>query len=230
MLSVLIVEDDPMVAEINRNYLELTEGFCLAGLAADGAQALDFLEHTPVSLILLDVFMPNMDGLSLLKELRVRHPAIDVIMVTAARSGNDIQTALRLGVIDYIVKPFTLERFQAALFAYRERLRLLHDESQLDQDKLDSRIFIQKTRAPVLPKGIDATTLELVREAVRGHEGEFSVKDIVPLSGLSRVSLKKYLEHLEACGEIAGSLVRLPVGRPVMRYRLIAPGPKKNRD
>lgn len=221
MLNVLIVEDDPMVAEINKSYLEMTKGFCLAGIVPNGKEALAFLEGATVSLALLDVFMPHMDGLALLREMRERHPSVDVIMVTAARSSGDIEAALRLGVIDYIVKPFTLARFQAALMAYKERIRLLRAENNLNQDQLDSKIFAKKKLPQALPKGIDATTLKLVRETLARYPGEFCVKDIVPLAGISRVSLKKYLEYLEAEGSVVGTLVYMPVGRPVTKYRLI---------
>lgn len=219
MLNVLIVEDDPMVAAINRRYLEKTEGFCLAGQVSNGIEALRFLHGAPVSLLLLDVFMPNMDGLSLLREVRENHPSVDVIMVTAARASADIQAALRLGVIDYIVKPFTFERFQAALIAYRERMRLLHSEEVLDQDILDRSILSQKRQDHGSPKHIDPATLQLVRDVLRRRQGEFSVKDIVPLVGISRVSLKKYLEHLEAVAHVRSRLEYMPVGRPVTLYR-----------
>lgn len=221
MLNVLIVEDDPMVATINATYLEMTEGFRLAGIVTNGADALRFLESEPVSLLLLDVFMPNMDGLTLLQKLRQLHPSVDVIMVTAARASSDIQSALRLGVIDYIVKPFTLERFQAALFAYQERVRLLRTGDELDQERLDKELFPKNVKTPSLPKGIDAATLKLVTDVAAAYKGEFSVKDIVPLVGLSRVSLRKYLEHLEASGHINSNLVYMPVGRPVTMYRFV---------
>lgn len=221
MLNVLIVEDDPMVAMINRSYMEKTGGFQLAGIVSNGMEALEFLRGAQVSLLLLDVFMPGKDGLTLLREVREQHPAVDVIMVTAARSSADIQAALRLGVIDYIVKPFTFERFQAALIAYQERMRLLHSEEELDQTILDQRFFAARSGARSLPKGIDPATLQLVRDSIAKWEGEFSVKDIVPQTGISRVSLKKYLEHLEAAGCVSSGLVHMPVGRPVTMYRWI---------
>ena len=218
MLNVLIVEDDPMVAAINRQYLEKTEGFSFAGAVARGSDALDFLQNTHVSLVLLDVFMPGLDGLSLLKEIRKNHPAVDVVMVTAARASADIEIALRLGVIDYIVKPFTFERFQTALIAYRERMRLLHSEEELSQEILDKRILSAKQQPMPSSKNIDSATLKLVCDVLAGLEGEFSSKDVVPLVGISRVSLKKYLEHLEAEGLIRSRLVYMPVGRPVTTY------------
>ena len=225
-MNVLIVEDDPMVADINRRYLEKTVGFHLAGIVANGMDALRFLQGASVSLLLLDVFMPNMDGLSLLKEVRKKYPSVDVIMVTATKSSPDIQTALRLGVIDYIVKPFTFERFQAALIAYRERMRLLHSAEELEQDVLDKQILSQ-TRKEQTSKNVDPATLQLVREAISRYQGEFSIKEIVPLVGISRVSLKKYLEYLEAEAHVVSRLEYMPVGRPVTMYRWVADAKRK---
>lgn len=223
MLSVLIVEDDPMVAEINRGYLARMEGFYLSGVVSTGKDALAFLAKEPVSLLLLDVFMPGMDGFELLREVRGRCPNVDVIMVTAARAAKDIQSALRLGVIDYIVKPFTYERFEAALVQYQERVRLLLEEEELDQELLDRRIFAKQRRGTCLPKGIEGATLALVRNALLRHGKEFSLKEIAPIVGLSRVSLKKYVEHLESTGNVTSTLVYLPIGRPVTMYRWVGP-------
>lgn len=219
MLRVLIVEDDPMVAAINRSYLSRIEGFSLAGIVPNGREALALLEREAVSLLLLDISMPAMDGFELLREVRTSNPNVDVIMVTAARAAKDIQDALRLGVIDYLVKPFTFERFSSALVAYRERIRLLREEKELDQDSLDKRIFAKQCPASTLPKGIENFTLELVCKHLAAYGKEFSLKEIAPLIGLSRVSLKKYIDHLEATGCVASSLVHLPVGRPVTMYR-----------
>ena len=219
MISVLIVEDDPMVAAINKTYLERTSGFCFAGAVTNGTAAAEFLRHETVSLVLLDVFMPGMDGFSLLKVIREEHPGVDVIMVTAARTSADIQQSLRLGVADYIVKPFTFERFQAALYAYAERIRFLQSGEDISQEILDKRIFAKKSSPQCLPKGIDPMTLARVRDVASAYDGEFRMQDIAPLVGISRVSIKKYLEFLESVSCLTSSLVYLPVGRPVTMYR-----------
>lgn len=221
-LSVLIVEDDPMVAAINRGYLERMEGFTLSGIVPNAAEALDFLGRETVSLLLLDIFMPGMDGLSFLQRVRSSRPNTDVIMVTAAKTAKEIQSALRLGAIDYIVKPFTFERFSAALIAYRERMRLLDADAELDQEMLDKRIFDKRSlakRAGPLPKGIEAATLDKVCATLSGVDGELKVNDAALLVGISRVSMKKYLEYLEETDKINSRLVHQTIGRPYTLYR-----------
>lgn len=221
MIDVLIVEDDPMVAELNRMYLQRMEGFRLAGVVGTGQAALDFLDIHSVALLLLDVFMPELDGLSLLQEVRQRYPHTDIIMVTAARNSTDIQTALRLGVIDYIVKPFVFERFQASLAVYQDRYRLLHQTSQLDQEALDKRIFTRSlhTAEPDVPKGIDMETLRLVRHIAAAQKQEFSIKEFEVITGISRISLKKYLNYLQQRHEIDSTRIYSRIGRPVTMYR-----------
>lgn len=222
MITVLIVEDDPMVAELNKNYLAAAGGFTLAGIAANGEEALAVLEdHPGIALVLLDVFMPRLDGLGLLAEIRRRFQHVDIIMVTAARTTEDIQAALRLGVIDYIVKPFTFERFQTALHSYSERVRLLHSSRELSQDILDKRIFAARKPTQLLPKGIDEHTLHMVRRAIAGQVGSFSIKDLVGATAISRVSLKKYVDYLQERGELESTLHYPAMGRPVTMYHRI---------
>lgn len=219
MVDVLIVEDDPMVAELNKKYLHMVPGFNLVANVVNGEQALHFIHDNHVDLILLDVFMPKLNGLELLQHIRISYPKIDIIMVTAACNTNDIQAALRLGVIDYIVKPFTFGRLRTALISYQERIRLLSSSKILNQDQLDDRIFAKPvSQNKNLPKGIDRQTLKKVREVIIDYNKEFSMSDIVELIPLSRISLKKYLDYLEDLGELESHLTYLSIGRPVKCY------------
>lgn len=219
MVDVLIVEDDPMVAELNKKYLHMVPGFNLVANVVNGEQALHFIHDNHVDLILLDVFMPKLNGLELLQHIRISYPKIDIIMVTAACNTNDIQAALRLGVIDYIVKPFTFGRLRTALISYQERIRLLSSSKILNQDQLDDRIFAKPvSQNKSLPKGIDRQTLKKVREVIIAYNKEFSMSDIVELIPLSRISLKKYLDYLEDLGELESHLTYLSIGRPVKCY------------
>ena len=127
----MIVEDDPMVASVNETYLSRLPGFCVIAKAADGLQALEKIKALSgsVDLVLLDVFMPKMDGLSFLEHLKNLAPSVSVIMITASQNKESLRTALAHGVADYIIKPFTFERFKAALLTFAERWRLLHETS-----------------------------------------------------------------------------------------------------
>lgn len=219
MLNVLIVEDDPMVAELNKKYLQMIPGFKLVGQVKDGEAALHFIHDNPVSLLLLDVFMPKLNGLELLQHIRISYPTIDIIMVTAACDSKNIQSALRLGVIDYIVKPFTFKRFRTALITYQERIRLLNSTESLDQKQLDHRIFAKTVeKSNSLPKGIEPDTLQQVRDMLHDYQTDFAMSDLVASSNLSRISLKKYIDYLEDIGELESYLTHLSVGRPVRIY------------
>lgn len=223
MINVLVVEDDPMVAALNAQYLQMIPGFQLIAQATNGLDALALIDNAaqrePINLLLLDVFMPQLNGLALLQKMKQTHPIIDIIMVTAARNTLDIQTALRLGVIDYIVKPFTFERLQTSLIAYQERVRLLSTADNIDQTILDRRILTRPLVTTVnLPKGIDAITLKNVKQLIAHSTATFSVNDLLPLSNLSRISLKKYLDYLLAQGDLNSHLAYDTGGRPVTVY------------
>lgn len=223
MIEVLIIEDDPMVAEINRSFLSKIPSFHAISIVNNGADAWKYLEKHPgkVNLILLDVFMPKMDGFAFLKKLKHSHPDIDVIMITAAQSGKDVKKALNHGVVDYIIKPFTFERMALALNTYKNRLEILSDSESVDQSVLDKGIFQQKptTASAALPKGIDKQTLAKVKDLAARQKGQFSTQELAEQIDISRISLKKYLNFLEDRGIIKGTLDYRAKGRPVLLYR-----------
>ena len=222
MINVLLVEDDPMVAELNRHYLKQVEGFQLAGIVANGEEALAFLQEIDVELVLLDLFMPNIDGMEFLNRIRSTGRNVDVIMVTAARSSGHIEKALRHGVVDYVVKPFDYERLRTALIAYRERIRLLGENGPLNQQEIDRGIFTKPILSPTeKPKGLERETLQIIGERLRQTPGFVTTEQLASQIGISRVSLRKYLNYLKDIGKIEVKLTYRSVGRPVNMYRYI---------
>ena len=115
LYRVVIVEDDPMVSLLDRTYTEKDPRFRVAQTFQDGHSALEWLTQNPTDLVVLDVYMPLFTGLELLQALRHRDISVDAIMVTAANDTATVDQLLKLGVVDYLVKPFTFERFQRAL-------------------------------------------------------------------------------------------------------------------
>jgi CitB family two-component system response regulator MalR len=221
LIHVLIIEDDPMVAEINKTFLMKIQGFSLAGSVNNGVDAMSFLKKKSnnVDLILLDVFMPQMDGIAFLEKVKREYNHIDVIMVTAAQSAKDVKFALSHGVVDYIIKPFTFERMALALNTYKNRIEILNASISVEQSTLDKKIFPKNQSANFCPKGIDKQTLLSVKQIVASQEGMFSIKKLTTQTRISRISLKKYLNYLEEQGVIKGTLQYRAVGRPVLMYQ-----------
>ena len=224
MIRTIIVEDDPMVAGLAAGYLERIEGFCLEHSARSGEEALDLLRTSHVDLVLLDVFMPGMNGMELLLIIKSRVVHSHLKINTAAQKNEDIITAHRLGVADYIVKPFTFERFRESMLQFYEKRRLLMSpEAPLTQDVLDRRIFVKKTDGPAAgrPKGIDSQTLENIVSILKDCKRPFSLKDIELLSGISRISLKKYFDYLAETGRLGSFKDYGGPGRPATLYNWI---------
>lgn len=217
MITVLIVEDDPMVAELNRRYLAKVEGFRLHSIVDDCSQALKLLAAETIDLVLVDIFMPGMNGLEMLTKIREAGHGVDVIMVTAARDAGSVKQALRLGAVDYLIKPFEFDRLQVALQQYKVRVEGLHRRDTVCQRDIDAQLLERQSRSD-LPKGLDKHTLQLIKGAIDRIRTPFTVEELTKEVGISRVTLRKYLEHLEAGGTVTAELVYGSVGRPVNRY------------
>ncbi|MDD4600581.1 Transcriptional regulatory protein DcuR [bioreactor metagenome] len=220
MLRVLIVEDDPMVAELNRRFLEKLDGFTLSSIVNNGKDALSFLEDNTVDLVLLDVFMPGMNGLELLSAIRRQQYGIDVILVTAARDKQSVQSALRQGAVDYLIKPFEFERFKSALTGYKQRLKFIEQQEQLSQPALDTQIFNQLTPSETneLPKGLDQHTMRRVWKCIVKNQEDFTAETMAETVGLSQVSMRKYLKYLTSIELLTVNVCYGSIGRPISKY------------
>ena len=193
MRDVLVVDDDFMVAEIHRRFVEHVDGFRVVGVARTGADALTAARELRPQLILLDVYLPDMTGLEVLQRLRSAGDRVGVIMITAARELDTVSGALDGGAADYLIKPFEFPQLQAKLQAFAARAAALESAGGADQSLIDS-LFGGPSVSEVLPKGLGAETGELVIAAVR-DAGEVSAAECADLVGISRVSARRYLEH-----------------------------------
>ncbi|WP_257312604.1 response regulator [Geothrix fuzhouensis] len=226
MIRVLLVEDDPMVAELNRMYLSRVPGFETVASARSTAEALELLRSHTVDLLLLDIFMPGQSGIELMESIRRQGLDVDVIFVTAARDAATIDRALKLGAVDYLIKPFEFERLKQALDRYGETRRLIRDGQTLDQAELDKRLARRTPegrRAEGLPKGLDRNTLDKVLQAISAWPETtpwFTSEEIGQLVGISRVSVRKYFEFLSTLKVLRMEPGYGTGGRPVHRFLL----------
>jgi two-component system, CitB family, response regulator MalR len=221
MIRVMIVEDDPMVAEFNKRYLEEVRGFELKAMVPSVEKAIGVLEQQDIDLILLDIFMPGKLGLDLLTYLRKHEKATDVIVISAASDMDRIQKALRYGAFDYLIKPFEFERLQIALTAYQEKTHLIRNQKVISQKELDHQILYREEKAimDVLPKGLTKDTLKQVFDAIQEMKDiPFSTDDMVKAVGISRVSIRKYLNFLKEVGILDVKVIYGAIGRPVYQH------------
>ncbi|MBM7660008.1 two-component system CitB family response regulator [Bacillus mesophilus] len=223
-IEVLIVEDDLRIAEIHRRFTEKVDGFKVIGTATTGEQAKDWLETVQPQLVLLDVYLPDMLGIDLVKMIRQQFGHIDIIMITAASEVEVVRQALHGGVVDYIVKPLTFDRFKNSLENYRLKAIQLSQNSTLTQEQIEglwnSSTKLQQEEE--VPKGIDPLTLEKLLESIRltGNEG-ITAEELSKRSGVSRSTARRYLEYLILQKKIHAQLIYGNVGRPERRYFLL---------
>lgn len=222
MYRVVIVEDDPMVSLINRTYVERDSRFQVVQTFQDGQTALDWLAQNPVDLVVLDVYMPLFTGEELLRALRHQRIDVDAIMVTAANAGPTVDALLKMGVVDYLMKPFTAERFQQALDTFCRHREALAG-NLVEQSALD------KLFAPVScgdgqpPKGLQESTLEKVRACLRASPAQGMPSEVISRqTGLSVVTVRRYVNYLVERGEASSTVNYDTGGRPCRLYRISA--------
>ncbi|ASK62529.1 two-component system response regulator DcuR [Virgibacillus phasianinus] len=226
MINVLIVEDDPMVAQLNKQYMERIPGFTLSGVACNTKDALKHMNQVKIDLMLLDVYMPGSNGIDFLRDIRDQNQDVDVILITAASDINQIQQSLRLGAVDYLIKPFEFERFEDALIHYKNSHYAYIDKGNVSQyavDQLLRKSGQSKENKPViqdLPKGLTKNTLENITQVILSKKSEpFSTENIAELTEISRVSVRKYLKFLSGIEFLEETLI-YGVGRPIYQYKL----------
>lgn len=219
-IHVVVVDDDVRVARINAAYVAKVPGFRVTAQAHSAAEALAVLAARPVDLVLLDHYLPDENGLDLVRRLRQLGHGTDVIMVTAARDLATVQAAMRLGALQYLVKPFTFAGLRAKLEAYGALRRSLETGGEAEQAEVD-RIFGTFAAAGSrndLPKGHSPTTAELVRQVLRTADGPLSTQQIADRAGISRQTAQRYLKLLERASRVSLALRYGETGRPEHRY------------
>lgn len=228
MINVLIVDDDAMVAELNRMYVSRLSGFQCCGTASTLRQAEEMINdpQNVIDLVLLDVYMQQDSGLDLLPVIRASGRATDVIMITSAADATTIQTSLHYGVVDYLIKPFQFPRFEEALTSWREKRKQMNAQSWYEQSDVDRLIHggapdVPDTRR--LPKGLTAQTLRTICQWIDANPAmEFSTDELAAEVNISRVSCRKYLIWLAQINILYTTIHYGATGRPVYRYQLIA--------
>jgi response regulator of citrate/malate metabolism len=221
VIRTLVVEDDPILAEAHRAYTERVSGFTVVGVVHGGGEALRFLDRHPVDLVLLDFYLPDIGGLDVCRAIRARGHATDVMAVTSARQLDTVRAAVSQGVIQYLLKPFTFASFRDKLERYAQyRQHVSSPTTTVAQHDVDQALgALRGPGSAVLPKGLSADTLVAVVETLREAPEMLSASQIGEALGVSRITARRYLEHL-ADQDLASRHPRYGgPGRPEFGYR-----------
>ncbi len=223
-IRVLVVDDDFRVAAIHAAYVGQTPGFVVVGEAQSAAEARALAAQLQPDLVLMDIYLPDGNGLDVIRALleEAWHP--DVIVISAARELDAVRAAMQLGAIHYLVKPFGYQVLAERLNAYqRLRRHIDHIEGTPEQADVDELFGLLRSAATVTArpaKGHSAPTLELVRNAVRASAGDISAAEVSQQVGISRATAQRYLSYLERHGVVKLQLRYGTTGRPENRYQM----------
>ena len=211
-MRVLIIEDDPMVAMIHKEYFKRKELTDDLNHVTSLEAAKDYLKKNKVDLIVLDNYLTDGQGVEFLPELK----GYPIIMITAANDVQTVEAALSNGVVDYLVKPFTYERFSQAIDKVQDYVNLLSKE-KINQDLIDDYLNSGRVEEEEdsLPKGLSRITLKKVIEAIQQQNTGFTTQQIADILDISRITIRKYLNHLVNIKVLSEDAEYYTSGRPV---------------
>lgn len=233
MIKVLIVEDDPMVSMLNKEFCERMEGLKVIGQAGSVAEAWKMIDqHTP-DLILLDIYLPGQTGLEFAEALKKKGLFTSILFISAADDRESVQQAVSIGAVDYLIKPFTFERFQAALkkmilfdqelskgkVTSQEVLDQYFNMEQKTQNNSSSKKIYSENEID-FPKGISKITMKKVVNQILVTKEWFTTENIASEIGISRISTKKYIQFLVDQHFLKEEMDYNTVGRPAVIYQV----------
>lgn len=223
LLQVLVVDDDFMIARVHAKYIESQKGYSVVGVTHNFEQTLAQVHELQPDLLILDVYLPDRSGIELLRTIRSQGISCDVILITASKELEVVEEGFRLGIFDYLIKPFDLEHLKESLGKYQQYKLRLAISPNLNQAIVDDLRKIRSTGpTKELQTGIDFRTLERIKQCLLNTEGFQSVEIIANLAEVSRSTVRMYLTYLVEENLVEEKLLYGTVGRPQRLYRIIS--------
>lgn len=220
LLRVLVVEDEPVAAEAHAVYVGRVPGFVVAGVSLTGVAALKALQESPIDVVLLDMNLPDRHGLDVVRAMRAAGHSADVIAVSSARDLDIMRAAVSLGVVQDVLKPFTFATLRDRLQAYLDYRATHVSATEVGTQAEVDQVFaaVRPTRATTLPKGMSEELLGRVVGALRVAGEGISASELGAALGVSRVTARRYLEHLHESGLAQRRSRYAGAGRPEVEY------------
>lgn len=226
-IRVLIVEDEPVAAAAHVAYVKQVPGFVVSGMAHDGAGAIQQLgdPSSGIDLVLLDLYLPDIHGLEVVRSMRTAGHRADVIAVTSARDLDVVRAAVSQGIVLYLLKPFTFVALRDKLERYAMYRKQLEGDVASSQQEVDRMLATLRGRdSSTLPKGMSQESLDAVVTVLRSSAESLSATEVAVVLGASRVTARRYLEHLADSGLVVRRSRYGSAGRPEVEYRWVGGG------
>ena len=226
MITVLVVEDDQLIAQAHETYLGRLDGFACIAVANTARDAMKVASEasatdTPIDLVLLDLGLPDASGIQLASALAGLRPAPDVIAITSERDLEMVRAAVAHGALAYLLKPFTFAAFRDRLERYRRYRSALpagvDAASQEEVDRALAELRVATDRS-VNPKGAAPQTNDDIARVVRDRADGATADEVAKEVGVSRVTAWRYLERLADEGVVLRH-TDYGKGRPKTRYQ-----------
>ncbi len=233
MIRALIVDDDFRVASIHASYVEQVGGFDVIGQAYSGQATLDAVATSRPDVVLLDLYLPDIHGLDVLRRLRVSSTTpLDVIVITAANDTASVRAAMQAGALHYLLKPFGFPTLRDKLRSYQGMRSELVSRPQTDQSRIDKAYGVLRSPCAVGSHANVSPTLDAVENTLAKADNALSASDVAAMTGMSRATAQRYLTQLLSLGRATIALRYGTSGRPEHRYQAptgVPGGPHRDR-
>ncbi|MEP7191877.1 MAG: response regulator [Actinomycetota bacterium] len=223
-IGVLIVEDEPVAADAHEAYVGRVRGFGVRGKAPDGATAIRLLSQPScgIDLVLLDMYLPDMNGLDVVRAMRTAGHRADVIAVTSARDLTVVRAAVSQGIVQYLLKPFTFAALREKLERYAAYRQQLAGDVAISQHEVDRVLAtLRGSDSGGLPKGMSRESLDAVVMVLRPSSEGLSATEVATVVGAARVTARRYLEYLADSALVVRRSRYGGAGRPEVEYRWV---------
>lgn len=220
--EVLIVEDEPILAELTAEFIQRDPKVKASGIASTLAEAKMMVEKLQPRLILLDNYLPDGKGIELFEYIINNQLNCYVIFITAASDIETCSKAIRYGAFDYLIKPVSyqrlkhsIERFQ--LFFYRQNLQQHLNQRRIDElFNLQTKDFVEMNRPS---KGIEEITLQKVKDVFMQTDEAQTVENVVNKTQISKTTARRYLEYCVQTKLLTIEINHGKIGRPERLYK-----------
>ena len=224
-MRLVVIDDKREAAKVNCGFALQMSEINDVKMFTNAREALNFLLKNDADLLMLDIEMPRYSGLELLADLRRQGKKFDVIIISASDNALDVDEAFHLGIVDYLIKPFTYERFQEAVQKFllkHSSIKTKEKFTQEDIDKLMVKPAQQATESNSyneLPKGIQQQTLDIILEHMKKNSGKYlTCEQIATDTGFTKMTVRRYMNYLIGIKKITSRTNYATGGRPSIEY------------